>query len=209
MFKKGIKIHTIKIHKPSLIAGVLSILFFFFFNFDFNFKVKNNSNSNSINIKEVFAQNSDSVYEKVFVSRIIDGDTIELKDKRVIRIIGINAPEDTKIKEAFGDYATEYAKEILEKKYVYLQKDSSDLDKYNRLLRTIWLTKPSEQDDIKNIQFLKDNNFAAKLLEKGYAKPMSIEPNINLKELYTTIAIESQENKKGIWGITKQTRGDF
>lgn len=66
--------------------------------------------------------------ETVFVSRVIDGDTLELKDKRVIRLANINSPE-----KDFPGYGK--AKEFLQS-YENLTVDIEILgtDQYNRLL---------------------------------------------------------------------------
>lgn len=76
------------------------------------------------------------------VSRIIDGDTIELSDGSKVRLVGVNTPESTNRTEEYGKEASNYTSSILEGKKVWLQKDVSDADRYNRLLRIVWLDIP-------------------------------------------------------------------
>ena len=76
--------------------------------------------------------------ESVVVKRVIDGDTIELSDGRKVRYIGINAPEMTDKRKGilcFANMAKEKNKKLVEGKTVEMEKDVSDKDKYDRLLR--------------------------------------------------------------------------
>lgn len=198
----NLKIKTIKIYPPLVILPLICFLVFFCTTFKITTKEQT-----PITVGNVLAA-SDEVYEKVYVSRVIDGDTVELSDKRVVRIIGINAPEDTKSKERLGDVATNFAKETLEKKYVFIEKNVSETDKYDRLLRTIWLEKPSDENKT-NISFIKEQNYAGLILTKGLAKTMTIEPDNFLQKEYTQIAKESQNKKVGIWAFNSITKGDF
>jgi len=58
--------------------------------------------------------------EYYFVSKVIDGDTIELSNGERVRLLGINAPE---ISEPFGLDAKEYLSKMVEGKNVYLEND--------------------------------------------------------------------------------------
>lgn len=75
--------------------------------------------------------------EKATVKRVIDGDTIVLSDNSKVRLIGLNSPENTSRVEPYGQEASDYTKLKLEGKKVYLQKDVSDTDQYNRYLRIV------------------------------------------------------------------------
>lgn len=198
---KTIKIEY-TIYKPLIILPILCLLFIVLTN-----KTFRGNEFDNVNITKVLVA-SDSQYEKVLIKRVIDGDTFETSDKRIIRVVGANAPEDTTTKERFGEVATLFAKETLEGKYVYLEKDISETDKYDRLLRHIWLTKPNENER-NNYDFIRENSYAGKLLNLGYAKPMSIEPDISLKEIYTLIAQNAKENNLGLWAVNSTTKGDF
>ena len=79
------------------------------------------------------------------VIRVIDGDTIEVAiDDRTftVRYIGVDTPETVhpeKPVEWMGPEASAVNKELVEGKTVYLEKDVSETDKYDRLLRYIFL----------------------------------------------------------------------
>ncbi len=81
------------------------------------------------------------------VIKVVDGDTVDVSMGGVterIRLIGINTPETVdprKPVECFGVEASNKAKALLTGKKVSLESDSTqgELDKYNRLLRYVFL----------------------------------------------------------------------
>lgn len=78
------------------------------------------------------------------VSRIIDGDTVEIEYDGVptsVQLIGVNAPETvhpSKPPEKFGKEATAFVQYLLLHKSVYLKFDGDKKDRYNRLLAYIY-----------------------------------------------------------------------
>ncbi len=84
-------------------------------------------------------------YEQV--RRVIDGDTIELVNGRRVRLLGIDTPESADPRRPvqwFGLQAKFYLKKLLDKKVVCLRRDRDrtiNLDRYNRLLRYVYLDK--------------------------------------------------------------------
>ena len=110
--------------------------------------------------------------ESVVVKRGIDGDTIELSDGRKVRYIGINAPEMTDKRKGilcFANMAKEKNKKLVEGKTVEMEKDVSDKDKYDRLLRYIWVN-----DQMVNLNLIKN----------GYAKIATYPPDVKYKDLF-------------------------
>lgn len=85
--------------------------------------------------------------DRAKVTRVIDGDTIEIELKgatETVRLIGINTPETKhpfKDVEYFGKEATEYAKKHLEGKEITLTYDLTRRDRYGRLLAYVWTGK--------------------------------------------------------------------
>ena len=132
---------------------------------------------------------------------VVDGDTIIVRigfQKELVRLLGIDTPEVqspyTK-EECFGKEASEKPKSLLEKQSVYLLKDaqSQDRDKYQRLLRYV---------------FLEDGTFVnAKLLREGYATAYIIEP-IEFGSYFEKLNHEAKEAKKGLWKVCPQEK-DF
>ena len=79
---------------------------------------------------------------KAKIVRVIDGDTIKLETGEVVRYIGIDTPETvhpSKPVQCYGKEASDKNREFVEGKEVKLEKDISETDKYNRLLRYVWL----------------------------------------------------------------------
>src|SRR3990167_3408922 len=78
----------------------------------------------------------------VLVTRVIDGDTIEIEGGQKVRYIGIDTPETVdprKPVQCFGVEASNKNKELVSGKRDRLEKDVSETDKYGRLLRYIYI----------------------------------------------------------------------
>lgn len=122
------------------------------------------------------------------VNWVIDGDTIELENDEKVRYIGIDTPESvhpSKPVECFGKEATNKNRELVEGKKVYLEKDITDRDKYNRLLRYV---------------FLEDETFVnLVLVREGYASSYSYPPDIKYQNLFQEAEKEARENNLGLW----------
>lgn len=86
--------------------------------------------------------------EIVAVTRVVDGDTIEVEGGRTIRLLGIDAPE---AKTCAGPGATEAAKARIGSALVKLvQEPGVDRDKYQRELRYVALDGPFYTQDLGN-----------------------------------------------------------
>ena len=75
----------------------------------------------------------DGFYE---VGQIVDGEAFDLRDGRRVRLIGIDAPE---IGQDYSVQATEALASLISDRIVYLEKDVSDVDKYGRFLRYVFV----------------------------------------------------------------------
>lgn len=130
-------------------------------------------------------QNFDGIEIKCI--RVIDGDTIEVKDesgtKYKVRYIGIDTPETT---EDYGDTATEKNKELVEDKIVKLEKDVSSTDKYGRILAYVYVG---------------DIFINAYLVQEGYAQISTYPPDVKYADYFLELQQEAEENNKGLWGI--------
>ena len=167
-----------------------------------NEKVQNNqNNSNNTEIVTNNTQNSENEeieFQEAYVTKIIDGDTIGVTiDGKYykVRFIGINCPEYTKEIEPYGKEATEYTNEKLYNKTIYLQKDVTDTDDYDRLLRYIWLEKVDtiDEESVKNYLFNYD------LVAKGLAQSNYYKPNVTLQDYLEYAEINAKRNKIGMW----------
>jgi micrococcal nuclease len=78
----------------------------------------------------------------VTVLRVVDGDTIELRDGRLLRYIGIDTRRPWTPGQPVGGYAKQASdrnKALVEGKTVSLEKDVSETDRFGRLLRYVYL----------------------------------------------------------------------
>jgi len=119
--------------------------------------------------------------ETAKVLRVIDGDTIELVDKRRVRYIGINAPEMTDKRAeilCFAKMAKAENQKLVEGKTVEMEKDVSDKDKYDRLLRYVWI-------DGQMVNLV--------LVQNGFAKTATYPPDVKYKDLF--LAAEKTASK--------------
>lgn len=129
--------------------------------------------------------------QKVKVIRVIDGDTIEIEGNVKVRYIGINTPEiyrDTTGKktreQCFANESYLENKRLVEGKTVTLVEDVSDKDKYGRFLRYVYV------DDL----FINDY-----LIKNGFAKIMTIKPDIKYYQQFKTDEKDAKANNLGIW----------
>lgn len=145
-------------------------------------------------IQPVFAATKQTFYK---VTKVIDGDTIQVKigsKKEKVRLIGIDTPETVSTSKpvaCFGKEASEKAKEMLLGKKVRLEADAtnSDRDKYNRLLRYV---------------YLKDGTFVNQyLLKEGYAYAYLKFP-FQYKEKFKQDQKAASDATKGLWGVCKK-----
>jgi len=89
-------------------------------------------------------QNALQEYEKLpdsYVATVIDGDTIKLASGDIVRLLCIDAPE--KGKEGYEE-ARDFLESLILNKEVILESDIEDKDKYNRLLRYVYLNTSEE-----------------------------------------------------------------
>lgn len=126
------------------------------------------------------------------VSKVIDGDTIELENGETVRLIGIDTPETvhpSKAVEYYGKEASDFTRMLVEEKQVKLEFDVQKLDKYNRLLAYV---------------YLEDGTFLnAELVKEGYAKVSTYPPNVKYADLFTKLQKEARENNRGLWAPEK------
>ena len=121
------------------------------------------------------------------VTRVIDGDTIEIEGGKKVRYIGIDTPETVdprKPVQCFGVEAFNKNKELVERKRIRLEKDISETDKYGRLLRYVYV------DGI----FVNDY-----LVRQGYAYAYTYPPDVKYSEQFIQAQKEARENNRGLW----------
>lgn len=129
----------------------------------------------------------------VLVTRVIDGDTIEIEGGAKVRYLGVDTPETKdprKPVQCFGKEAISKNKELVEGKRIVLEKDITDRDKYDRLLRFVFL-------DLGSGTKLFVNDF---LIREGYGQVLTIPPDVKYSEQFLEAQREARGEKKGLWG---------
>ena len=131
--------------------------------------------------------------ERVLVTKVVDGDTIQVNGNQTVRFIGIDTPETKDPRRpvgCFGKEASNKTKELLFGKEVILQKDVSDTDKYQRILRYVFL--PLEDG---TILFVNDY-----LVREGFATVYTYPPDVKYEERLREAEKEAKESNRGLWG---------
>jgi micrococcal nuclease len=142
-------------------------------------------------------------HESADVTRVIDGDTVEVRltarsdgpgaggaeigGTYSVRLIGIDTPESVKPGtpvECFGKEASSAAGALLEGRQVTLVKDVEESDGYERLLRYVYLG-----EEMVN----------ARLVLNGYASAYTYPPNIRHSELFLQLEREARDQNRGLW----------
>lgn len=126
------------------------------------------------------------------VTKVIDGDTIEIEGGQRVRYLGVDTPETVdprKSVECFGKEAKNKNRELIEGKRVILEKDISETDKYGRLLRYVYLPLPDG-----TMLFVNDY-----LIREGYAKVLTIPPDVKFAEQFLEAQRKAREGNLGLW----------
>ncbi len=143
-------------------------------------------------------------YETVKLIRVVDGDTILIdrsNQSTYVRLLGIDAPEsvhpDPLRNTEDGRKASAFLKSLLKSAtLVYIVKDVSEVDKYGRLLRYVWLRKPISNDETQ----IRGNMVNAMMLIQGYATNVTIQPDVKYAQLFLGFTREARLNNAGLWG---------
>jgi len=149
-------------------------------------------------VDEALEITSPIITVKATVTRVIDGDTIEVMlddgTEERVRMIGIHAPESTTRHEPYGLEASNFTKEKLHGKVVYLETDVTNRDRFERLLRYVWLDYPSVISE----QEIRIKMFNAVLVIAGYSQVATYPPNIKYVEYFTKFQNEARESNAGL-----------
>jgi micrococcal nuclease len=146
-------------------------------------------NGSSVGTSSASKENNQTVNSRdVLVTRVVDGDTIEIEGGQKVRYIGIDTPEiadPRKPVQCFAKEASNKNKELVEGKRVRLEKDVSETDKYGRLLRYVYV----------------GDTFVNEILVKeGYAFSSTYPPDVKYQSLFQAAEKEAQQAGRGLWG---------
>lgn len=120
------------------------------------------------------------------VSRVIDGDTIELESGERVRYLMIDTPEDTSEIECYGPEATAQNRDLVEGQEVELSYDAECTDRFDRLLAYVRVS---------------DREVNSILVERGYACVLYIPPNgTERKDEFDELELRARSGDFGLWG---------
>lgn len=128
------------------------------------------------------------ILQEVIVKRIVDGDTIVLENGQKVRYIGIDTPESVDPRrgvQCFGKEASARNKTLVEGKSVRLEKDVSEVDRYGRLLRYVYLG---------------DIMVNEALVREGFAYASSYPPDVAYDERLRSAETLAKIAQAGLWG---------
>jgi len=126
------------------------------------------------------------------ITRVIDGDTVDLQDGRRVRLIGIDTPEmgyspraqSEGVNDPFAEEAKAFLREQAEARPVRLEFGPEAEDQYGRTLAYL---------------FLEDGtNLNAELLRRGLARAYRGFEHPRLEE-FLALEAEAQETERGLW----------
>lgn len=135
---------------------------------------------------------SSATMKQAKVSRVVDGDTVEVtftnNTVEKVRLIGIDTPEsvhpDADRNTSDGETASNYTKKQLLNHNVLLEFDVGERDNYGRLLAYVYLNGMM---------------YNAQLAEEGYANQMTYQPNVKWEGLFSALIANARINDRGLW----------
>ena len=132
----------------------------------------------------------------VTVSRVVDGDTVEITPAvdglTQVRLIGVDTPETshpTYGEQPYGQQAKEFTASRLEEERVALNFDVEKVDPYGRLLAYVWLANGSM--------------FNETLVKEGYAQVATFPPNVKYTDRFLQAQRDAREAGRGLWGLSE------
>ena len=131
--------------------------------------------------------------ETAEVVRVIDGDTIEVDlngSRYRVRYIGIDTPETdhpSRGVEFYGPEATARNRQLVEGQTVRMEQDVSATDRFDRLLRYIYVG---------------DQMVNATLIAEGYAVAEAFPPDVKFSDRFEQIQKQAMEDRRGAWATS-------
>lgn len=139
-----------------------------------------------------------SATQTAAVVRVIDGDTIVVdrgQGQEHLRYIGMDTPEIVKPGtpvQPFGPQAAAADDALVGGKTVTLEKDVSEVDRYDRLLRFVWLRDPTQPSGWLMVD--------RALLRDGLAKVTTFPPDVKCVDAFLADQHYAQARGLGLWG---------
>jgi micrococcal nuclease len=119
---------------------------------------------------------------QALVVRVIDGDTVELGDGSRVRYIGMDTPEATG--DCYSQEATARNETLVLGRVVELEKDVSETDQYDRLLRYVYVDGVMVNEV---------------LLAEGYAQVTTYPPDVKYVDRFLAAQQQAIAAGAGLW----------
>lgn len=129
------------------------------------------------------------------VLRVVDGDTIVVdrgRGEERLRYIGVDTPETVDPRQPvqwMGHEASEANRSLVESRDVTLERDVSDRDRFDRLLRYVWL-REGDAWILVNLE----------LVRLGFARVVTYPPDVRYADRYLEAQEDAREAGRGLWG---------
>jgi len=127
------------------------------------------------------------------VTRVIDGDTVHvslLGTTQTVRYIGVDTPESVKPGAPVACYAkaaSHHNAQLVDREEVVLIAGEEPRDRYGRLLAYVYRSW--------------DDRFVnAELVARGFARTLTIPPNIRFGPRFAALAQAARRARRGLWG---------
>jgi endonuclease YncB( thermonuclease family) len=129
------------------------------------------------------------------VRYVIDGDTFDTVGGDRVRLLGIDTPERG---ECYYQEATDYARTLIDGREVRLEIDERNVDRYERLLRHVFVVADDTSDDSVNETEIHLN---LRLVEEGLAEVLAIPPDKRYREELAAAEAAAKAASIGRWGV--------
>ena len=132
------------------------------------------------------SNNSDSALRSDLLAKVIkviDGDTVVLESGETLRLIGVDAPEKN---DCFATESGDELIKLVDGRGVKLEKDVSEVDRYSRLLRYVWIDQLMVNQE---------------LVRLGFAKAFPYPPDVKYQDLFSQAEQEAHDNNRGLWAV--------
>jgi micrococcal nuclease len=146
------------------------------------------------------------------ITKVSDGDTVQVESLGSVRLIGIDTPEKFQsdklqrqvqetgltaaVIQAEGKRASEFTHSLLDGRSVYVENDVQSKDKYGRGLVYLYLEDNNGDFTFGNRRFKQAN---LEIVRAGFAQPLTIPPNVRYAEQFTQAAQQARAQKRGLW----------
>ncbi|MEK7539765.1 MAG: thermonuclease family protein [Patescibacteria group bacterium] len=129
----------------------------------------------------------------VTVERVIDGDTFVTIDDEHIRLIGVDTPE-LDSDDCYSQKAKTFLEDKILGKNVRLDYDEDRKDSFGRTLAYVYQG---------------DSFINKKILKQGYGTVLSISPNTQFEDSFSTLQENAQQDLKGLWSHCDDIIADY